>query len=73
MNDDIEQVAYSHTRHCGVLFMHEGHVATMDRAVALFECIDPAVERVLAYSGNQHTSEFVRRNGAWTESPTMRE
>lgn len=67
MKEHIEQVAYSHTRHCGVLFMQEGHVATMDRAVALFERIDPAVERVLAYSGNQQTADFVRSNGTWTE------
>ena len=65
MTDHIQHVAYEYASRRGVVAVAEGHSTSMEDTVYLFRRIDPAVERIYAFSGPTPTAVYVRHKNTW--------
>ena len=59
------RLGYDFVRHVGTLNLMRDERCDMARCIALFERIDPRVERINTFSGGDRTGYYYRVAGEW--------
>jgi hypothetical protein len=61
----VESIKYDFESRLGTVFVHEDGCTDMSGAIATFKRIDPKVEMVVVYSGDDLDIVYQRRNKDW--------